>query len=454
MKTLLTTALWLLLPAIATSQDCMKNIFISDYGSDNVLVYDGCDGSFKRLLDTAARINGPQALRLGPDDLLYVVSEENHRILRYNPDTFAFVDAFIVDDASTPSSETGGLLRPTGIDFSDGRVLVSSYEQNLVYAYDAADGRYIQTLTSAGLGGNIDGFDAGLRVDDNDRILVPGYDSNSIGVASASSGSFISAITSTTDATLFQPRVIELDLENRRFWVSSFGNASLFEYNLDSLQLNRKMPFAPFQVTGVHQRNNGNLLVLSQRGTLYEIDVDSGENLGELISRDGSIQAGVFVLEVDRTEVITTAARNDQYWVVGTASIEDRSLVIDQAVFTGGTVFGENFDADSVTRGSWGSMRIDFTDCSTAILSYESSGGDSAGFGVSTNYPLQRLASNYSEQQCLDLGFDQLTDPSFMNGSWFGGIERSGEGLLIDVFNQDLAFVAWFTYGKPDASAE
>ena len=97
--------------------DCTSTIFVSDYLADQVRVYDGCSGEHVRDLDNSGRIDGPQAIRLGPDGRLYVVSEENARVLRYDPDTLDFIDVFIEDDPATSQNELNGLRRPTGLDF-------------------------------------------------------------------------------------------------------------------------------------------------------------------------------------------------------------------------------------------------------------------------------------------------------------------------------------------------
>ena len=55
------------------------------------------------------RINGAQAVKLGPDGLLYVTSEMSQQILRYRNDTLEFVDVF----ATIPGIDPTGLrVRP------------------------------------------------------------------------------------------------------------------------------------------------------------------------------------------------------------------------------------------------------------------------------------------------------------------------------------------------------
>ena len=75
-----------------TSAACAGRLFVSGYFSNNVHVYDACTGEFQRVLEPGSRIRGPQALRVGPDGRLWVVSEESASILRYDLATLDFVD--------------------------------------------------------------------------------------------------------------------------------------------------------------------------------------------------------------------------------------------------------------------------------------------------------------------------------------------------------------------------
>ena len=104
-----------LLGAPAAYAQCAERVLVSGYFSNNVHVYDGCNGAFERLLDDQNRIRGPQAVKIGPDGRLYVVSEENGRILRYDARTLAYIDTFIT---------TGAGFNATGIAFAPDAVIV------------------------------------------------------------------------------------------------------------------------------------------------------------------------------------------------------------------------------------------------------------------------------------------------------------------------------------------
>jgi hypothetical protein len=140
------------------------------------------------------------------------------------------------------------------------------------------------------------------------------------------------------------------------------------------------------------------------------------------------------------------AARNDQFWIVGLGHFEDQTLIIDEATSTSGGVFGENFDAQSIQHPIWGSISIEWTSCATADLSWVAVPDAVKDFGQG-GYPLTRVAPNAGQRDCESSGFGSNPDHSWVSGSWFGGPSRSGEGILIDVLEDDVAFLAWFTYG-------
>jgi len=71
----------------ARGQACASRLFVSGYFS-TVHVYDACTGAYLRDLDTPTRIRGAQAVRLGPDGLIYVAMEnigKPGRVIRLVP---------------------------------------------------------------------------------------------------------------------------------------------------------------------------------------------------------------------------------------------------------------------------------------------------------------------------------------------------------------------------------
>ena len=91
----------------ASAQDigdpnCDKLLLVSAYTSNNVKIYNACDGSFIRNLDSAGTLQGPQAIAIDPQGDLVVVSEENDRLVRYHRETLTYDKVIAGDLPETP----------------------------------------------------------------------------------------------------------------------------------------------------------------------------------------------------------------------------------------------------------------------------------------------------------------------------------------------------------------
>ena len=78
----------------------------------------------------------------------------------------------------------------------------------------------------------------------------------------------------------------------------------------------------------------------------------------------------------------------NQAWIVGTGQVIGETIISSDVHITEGAIFGDFNEAD-VVRTLWGQIRIDFTDCNNATLSYNSTVD---GFG-SGEYSIQRLTT-------------------------------------------------------------
>jgi glucose/arabinose dehydrogenase len=133
-----------------------------------------------------------------------------------------------------------------------------------------------------------------------------------------------------------------------------------------------------------------------------------------------------------------------QYWLTGSGMLAQRVLSAELSSATG-TAFGSGFDPAQIVRRRWGSLEIEFTGCDRAILRWDSSGPDSAGFG-SGGYPLQRIAASADSQRCNQVGFGAIGDETWVTGTWFGGAARDGEGVFLERLANGVVLVAFFTH--------
>ncbi|MFU8830824.1 MAG: zinc-dependent metalloprotease family protein [Wenzhouxiangella sp.] len=108
---------------------------------------------------------------------------------------------------------------------------------------------------------------------------------------------------------------------------------------------------------------------------------------------------GWFLQEVEPGRIFAAWFTYDdnanQIWLVGTGSVNGNVLQFDQMLTTGGTWFGEDFEAADVERRHWGSMTFTFNDCNSAVVDYAS---DAPGFGNGTMFP-QRI-TRLSDLEC------------------------------------------------------
>ena len=426
---------------LAAGTGCDDRLLISDYTANNVRIYDACSGDYLRNLDTANRLRGPQATRIGSDGLIYVVSEENNRVVRYRTDDFSFVDVFISDDTSTAQDELGGVRRPTGLAFANnGDLLVAGFSSSNVVRFDGQTGAPIGTVVTAGLAG-LDGPDAGLALTSDNVLLVPSFENSTLYGFDAATGAVAFSTMGTSEGILDAPRVALLDDSSSRYWVTSWRSGKVVEFSSDGTSRNFANIFRASGLT--HDPRSNDLIAVSDSASfVWRIDRDSGATR-VFIDNGGSnpLQAATFVtyLEVEGEPV----ANNDQYWIVGDGTIDaSRVLRIGGAVTSSGGRFGAQFVAEDVTLNPWGELTIEFMGCTTAVLTWQPLSSAIAPGTMS----LQRLLPNRGQSECEAAGFDQVPGFDWISGTWYGGPERSGEGILIDVFGDNQAFVAWFSY--------
>lgn len=405
---------------------------VSGFFSNNVHVYDACTGAFLRLLDNEARISGAQAIALRPDGHLYVVSEGNGRILRYDSSSLAFVDTFV---------DTGPGFAPTGIAFGpDGDLYVAGFDADSVRRYDGQTGA-LKSTPVAPLAGGLNGPDNGMTFGPDGRLYIPGYNSNNVLRYDPANGELVTLIASNSGG-LRHTRAILFEPGNVTILVSSEASNRILRFNATSGALIDT--FAEVnQPAGISYSADGRLLVATNGSQVVTFDT-TGRLIGPLFpgNRSGGLSGATYVLttapQVDLDQV------GSQYWILGAGPVQGRQIEVEMASTTG-TRFGTGFDASAVVRKRWGSVRIEFTGCQTANFSWTSTGLQTAGFGDGA-YPLQLLVGTAFTERCLQQGFAQVVDANYMNGAWYGGESRSGEGLLITVNAAGVAVVAMFTH--------
>jgi streptogramin lyase len=416
------------LPAGAQTA-CASRLFVSGYFS-TVHVYDACTGAYLQDLDSRTRIQGAMAVRRGPDGFLYVVSEETSQVLKYRNDTLAFVSEF----AAT------GPIGPTGMVFdAAGKVYVAGYRSQDVKRFSATGA--LEASVFAPRSGGLGGPDNGLSFGPDGNLYVPGYDTHNVvkwdprtGIASEALAPRSGGIRNT--------RGLLPTKDGTGFFVTAEGSGQLLRWNLATGEL-VAVRSGLSRPTGIDYAPDGNLLVVDGE-SVVKIDPATGTTLTTLVA-PGRVSGPVFVAVIAKaTSTVDASQVGSQFWVVGDAAFAGRVLDIATAYTASGTAFGADLKFSELAIKRWGTIRFELLTCTTARFSYDSTGANSAGFGAG-GYDLVRFFEDEGTQRCRERGVDHA-DKSWVNGQWWGGQSRAGEGIFVDRRADGTAFLAWFTH--------
>lgn len=166
----LPSILALLLTAVSVRAD----LFVSSFSQHSVRRYDETTGAFLGTFISAGAggLNEPHRGIFGPDGHYYVASAGNDRILRYHGQTGAFIDVFIQNEVN--GLPANALDYPVDLAFGpDGALYISSQANDSVLRFNATTGAFIDVFISAGSGG-LDG-PSGIQFHGGDLFVVGRY---------------------------------------------------------------------------------------------------------------------------------------------------------------------------------------------------------------------------------------------------------------------------------------
>lgn len=420
--------LWVALPAAAQAP-CSSRLFVSGFAS-TVHVFDACTGEYLRDLDTRTRLAGAMAVRLGPDGLLYVVAETAGVIHKYRNDTLEYVGAF----AQVPG------IGATGLAFdAAGVAYVAGYTSDDVKRFDRAGAALGAAFAARAAG--LNGPDNGMTFGPDGNLYIPGFDSNSVVRFDPRTGEATVAVAART-AGLVRTRGLLAARDGAHLFITSEGSGAVLKWNLASGAV-AVLATGLATPTGIAYGTDGKLLV-SHGDAVVRIDPDTGARLSTFVpAGTGGISGQVFIAVISKAAV-DTAQVGTQYWVVGDAAFSGRVLQLPQVYSATGAQFGPELRRSDIAIKRWGSVRIELLSCTEAMFTWDSTGPDSAGFGAG-GYPVSRFFDNEGTARCRAQGIDHA-DKSWVNGQWWGGESRSGEGWFIDRRGDGVTFFAWFTH--------
>jgi hypothetical protein len=416
--------------------DCSHLLLISSFSGNNVKIYDACDGSFIQNLDSKGYLAGVQAIALDPQGDLVVVSEGNNRLVRYHRGTLTYDKVLAGDRPETPQNEPAPVRAPTGLIITPGgRMFAGSYSDQVVTEIDPATGNAVANIVTSARSG-IMGPDTGMFLDGN-RLLVPGFDSSTVVEVDITQPGSDKQLVSAGAGGLNAPRTI-LKLSNGNLLVTSWRGNKIMEFNGASGAFVRDAVTAIDRPTGMAFESANILLVASDRtNNISRVRLSDGVVLDTLVN---SVPGPTFILRLEKQA--SNLPENNSFWVIGVGVITGTTIQVDQMSLTTGGQFGDALNPAAINNVPWGSLEIQFHSCDDGQVDWiPTEAGFEAGF-----YDIVRIANDALGTECRNTGFDLIDHNLWMNGIWYGGQSRDGEGFSINVIDGGLAVVTWYTY--------
>lgn len=420
--------------------NCDSLLLVSSWSRDNVKIYDGCDGSYIRDLADTGVLDGPQAMFEDPHGDLVVVSESNHKLVKFDRNTLS---------TATTVIEAGLINNPIAVvKKSADAIYLGSYSSNTILEVNSNSWQVINTLLPAG-NNKIQGIDIGMALGNDGQLYVPGYDSDSILRVNTANGNTNQFVNS-GQHNLDRPRSILL--LNNQILVTAWGNQAILSFGLNGQFQGEVVSGFP-GAAGMMQDGPDHILVTSDTLSTvrrYRLSDFSFETL--VPNRSGGLAGATFVYRLSKVRSQTPITGLRQAWMSGVGTIDGDQLMVSEFTTTGGQ-FGADLDPQAIDTVYWGELLFTFDSCHSATLSYVSDlTVNEAPFG-SGSQAIERLAMNPAGAACDEIGFANMADASYMSGVFYGGPSRTGEGFTIDYLNAQQAVVTWFTYLPADCSA-
>lgn len=108
------------------------NLFVTSYGTNQILEYDGKTGAFDTVFATGNGLKQPDGFVFGPDGTLYVSNIGTNQILKFNGTTGQYEGVF---------ASGSGLNQPRSLVFgADGNLYVSNYGSGDVLRFEGPAG--------------------------------------------------------------------------------------------------------------------------------------------------------------------------------------------------------------------------------------------------------------------------------------------------------------------------
>jgi sugar lactone lactonase YvrE len=342
---------------------------VSNLPSNRITKYDATTGNY--LGDfSVGRADGPTRMKIGADNLLYVLQWfGNGRVLRYQLDG-TFVDEFT----------SVGVTQSIGLDWdSQGNLYVSSFDRSHVRKFDG-DGNDLGLFISSSLLGPTN-----IWFEDNGDLLVLDWSGTSV-KRFDSSGNFLGQFMQ----GLSQAEGIDT-LSNGHFLIGNGGTSAVKQFDENGNFVKDFIPSGSgglaTPVAVVRRQSSGFEINSGLNDAWFDLSTAGQGFLITIFPQRKEMFLAWFTFDTQRPPEDVTAFLGEpgHRWLTAQGSYEEDTATLTIFVTEGG-IFDAAEPVASTDPAGDGSMTVKFTDCEAGVVHYQIHSLD-----ISGEIPIQRI---------------------------------------------------------------
>ncbi|MGD8929886.1 MAG: NHL repeat-containing protein [Lysobacterales bacterium] len=348
-------------------------VLISNFSNGHIDRYDAATGDYIDAF--AVGISSPTRMKIGADNLLYVLQwNGNSRVRRYQLDG-TFVDLFT--EVSVP--------RSIGLDWdSDGNLYVSSYTDDNVRKF-GPDGSDLGLFIDSNLAGPTN-----IWFDESGDLLVADYDGGAVkrfGPDGSYKGVFISGLSQSEGVG---------HLPNGNLLIGNGGTHAVKMYTPDGAYVKDLVPsgsgnlLTPNAVV-VRQPNANTFQINAGIADAWYNPATSGQGfLVTVFPVVKQVFLAWFTYDTERPPEDATALLGEpgHRWLTAQGPYDGDTAELTVSLTSGG-VFDAAEPAATTDPEPYGAITLEFADCSNGMATY-----DIPSLNLSGEIPLQRIAED------------------------------------------------------------